>query len=114
MTLKVEGRVVMVPCWNRAARMVALLLILNGSRYSEDLAVGSVSSVVKRITESPGTSPAVSMRMRVDDSNLGLAAMIAEGALQPRVTAAFELDDYGDAFRTIAERRVLGKIVFKF
>jgi NADPH2:quinone reductase len=43
-----------------------------------------------------------------------MAGMIAEGALQPRVTAAFELDDYGDAFRTIAERRVLGKIVFKF
>jgi NADPH2:quinone reductase len=47
--------------------------------------------------------------------NLGeMAAMIAEGTLQPRVTASFDLDDYREAFRTIAERRVLGKIVFTF
>jgi NADPH2:quinone reductase len=42
-----------------------------------------------------------------------MAGMIAEGVLHPRVTASFELDDYREAFRTIAERRVLGKIVFR-
>ncbi len=41
-----------------------------------------------------------------------MAVMVAEGTLRPRVTASFDLGDYGEAFRTIAERRVLGKIVF--
>jgi NADPH2:quinone reductase len=43
-----------------------------------------------------------------------MAGMIAEGVLQPRVTASFDLDEFLEAFRTIAERRVLGKIVFRF
>ena len=42
-----------------------------------------------------------------------MAGMIAEGKLQPRVTASFDLNDYREAFQTIAERRVLGKIVFR-
>lgn len=41
-----------------------------------------------------------------------MARMIDDGILQPRVTATFALDDYKAAFRSIAERRVLGKIVF--
>jgi len=39
-----------------------------------------------------------------------MAAMIADGALQPRCTEAFPLDQYADAFRVITERRVLGKV----
>ena len=41
-----------------------------------------------------------------------MAHMIDDGILQPRITSSFALDDYKEAFRTIAERRVLGKIVF--
>jgi NADPH2:quinone reductase len=42
-----------------------------------------------------------------------LAHMIDDGVLQARVTETFALADYKTAFRTIAERRVLGKIVFE-
>lgn len=42
-----------------------------------------------------------------------MAQMIDSGILQPRITASFPLDEYKEAFRTIAERRVLGKIVFE-
>jgi NADPH2:quinone reductase len=42
-----------------------------------------------------------------------MAQMIGNGKLQPRITATFSLDEYKEAFRTIAERRVLGKIVFE-
>ena len=41
-----------------------------------------------------------------------MVQMIDDGVLQPRITATFGLDDFRKAFRTIAERRVLGKIVF--
>jgi len=41
-----------------------------------------------------------------------MAQMIDDGVLQPRITSSFALDEYKEAFRTIAERRVLGKIVF--
>lgn len=41
-----------------------------------------------------------------------MARMIDDGILQPRISSSFALDDYKEAFRTIAERRVLGKIVF--
>jgi len=37
--------------------------------------------------------------------------MVTAGKLSPRVTQAFALDDFADAFRVITERRVLGKIV---
>ena len=40
-----------------------------------------------------------------------LEAMVADGKLRPRVTQAFALDDFADAFRVITERRVLGKVV---
>ena len=40
-----------------------------------------------------------------------MVAMIADGALHPRCTEAFELEQSADAFRVISERRVLGKIV---
>jgi NADPH2:quinone reductase len=43
-----------------------------------------------------------------------MAGMLVDGVLQPRVSAEFALDDYREAFRTIAERRALGKIVFRF
>jgi NADPH2:quinone reductase len=39
-----------------------------------------------------------------------MAAMIADGALHPRCTETFELEQFADAFRMISERRVLGKI----
>jgi len=42
-----------------------------------------------------------------------MTSMIDAGVLQPRTTATFGLDDFREAFRTIAERRVLGKIAFK-
>jgi NADPH2:quinone reductase len=42
-----------------------------------------------------------------------MASMIDAGILQPRITATFGLDDFRKAFRTFAERRVLGKIVFE-
>lgn len=41
-----------------------------------------------------------------------LAAMIAEGQLDPQVTKTYGLDEFKDAFRSISERRVKGKIVF--
>ena len=42
-----------------------------------------------------------------------MASMIDAGILQPKITATFGLDDFRNAFRTFAERRVLGKIVFE-
>jgi NADPH2:quinone reductase len=42
-----------------------------------------------------------------------LSQMIDAGVLQPRTTSTFALDEYKEAFRTIAERRVLGKIAFE-
>lgn len=44
--------------------------------------------------------------------NVGeLNALVEAGTLRPRFSEAFALDDFIDAFRVIAERRVLGKIV---
>lgn len=40
-----------------------------------------------------------------------LNAMVEAGAIRPRYSEAFGLDDFADAFRVIAERRVLGKVV---
>lgn len=42
-----------------------------------------------------------------------LAAMIGDGRLKPVVTRSFSLDDFKVAFRTISERRVMGKVVFE-
>ena len=44
--------------------------------------------------------------------NVGeLEALVEAGAIRPRYSEAFPLDDFVDAFRVITERRVLGKIV---
>ena len=45
-------------------------------------------------------------------SLLEIEELLASGKLRPRVTATFALEDYKAAFRTIAERRALGKVVF--
>ena len=41
-----------------------------------------------------------------------MAGMIASGQLNPRVTGSYSLDEFGEAFRAITARRVLGKVVF--
>lgn len=41
-----------------------------------------------------------------------IGELFTEGKLTPKVTQSFPLEDYSEAFRTIAERRVLGKVVF--
>ena len=41
-----------------------------------------------------------------------MAAMIADGRLTPKVTAEYPLDKFKEAFRSISERKVMGKIVF--
>lgn len=42
-----------------------------------------------------------------------LAARMAEGTIRPRITEAFPVERFRDAFSALAERRVLGKIVLK-
>lgn len=42
-----------------------------------------------------------------------LTAMVEAGRLTPRVTRSFPLEHYVEAFRTLAERRALGKMVFR-
>lgn len=42
-----------------------------------------------------------------------LAALIDAGKLRPRVTETFALDDYREAFKTLTERRALGKVVLR-
>ena len=42
-----------------------------------------------------------------------MAALIADGTLTPRVTESYALDDFKDAFRTITERRALGKVTLR-
>ncbi|MFQ5608911.1 MAG: NADPH:quinone oxidoreductase family protein [Woeseiaceae bacterium] len=37
--------------------------------------------------------------------------LLEAGKLAPKVTKVFQLDDYGEAFRTVSERRAIGKIV---
>jgi len=41
-----------------------------------------------------------------------MAAMIADGRLNPQVTESYKLDEFREAFRCISERKVRGKIVF--
>ncbi len=38
--------------------------------------------------------------------------MIGKGLLHPRVTGSYALEEFGEAFRAITTRRVLGKVVF--
>ncbi len=42
-----------------------------------------------------------------------LNAMVGDGAIRPRCSAAFALDEFAEAFRLLAERRVLGKVVLR-
>jgi NADPH2:quinone reductase len=42
-----------------------------------------------------------------------LAALIAEGKLNPRVTESYSLDEYVDAFAAITERRARGKVILR-
>lgn len=42
-----------------------------------------------------------------------LTGMIASGAISPRYSEAFDLEDYVDAFRVLSERRALGKVVLR-
>ena len=42
-----------------------------------------------------------------------MAEMIGAGLLQPRVTGAYPLDEFREAFRAITARRVRGKVVFR-
>lgn len=42
-----------------------------------------------------------------------MAAMIAKGKLRPRVTEAYPLDDYKQAFAAITERRARGKVILR-
>ena len=42
-----------------------------------------------------------------------MASLIAAGKLKPRVTEAYPLDDYIDAFKAITERRALGKVILR-
>ncbi len=42
-----------------------------------------------------------------------IAQLIMEGVLTPRVTESYSLDDYGDAFKAITERRARGKVTLR-
>jgi NADPH2:quinone reductase len=42
-----------------------------------------------------------------------LAALIADGKLNPRVTESYALDDYVQAFGAITERRARGKVILR-
>lgn len=44
---------------------------------------------------------------------LEMAQLIKEGVLTPRVTESYSLDDYGDAFKAITERRARGKVTLR-
>jgi NADPH2:quinone reductase len=44
---------------------------------------------------------------------LDMAAMVSAGALQPRVTESYSLDDYVKAFSAITERRARGKVILR-
>lgn len=42
-----------------------------------------------------------------------LLAMVSEGTIKPRVTEAYQLDDFVDAYRAISGRTAMGKVVFE-
>lgn len=44
---------------------------------------------------------------------LEMAQLIKDGALTPRVTESYSLDDYSDAFKAITERRARGKVTLR-
>ena len=47
------------------------------------------------------------------DNVLAMERMVDAGALCPRYSESFPLEDFADAFRLITERRVLGKVVLE-
>ena len=58
--------------------------------------------------------PWASRNPREQYANLAaITDLIAAGRMQPRISETFALEDFCDAFRTITERRVLGKTVFR-
>jgi NADPH2:quinone reductase len=42
-----------------------------------------------------------------------MVGLLSEGKLTPRITATYALEDYIQAYRDVAERRITGKTVFK-
>jgi len=59
-----------------------------------------------------GTWAAKNPRVQMQNV-MELAALIQQGALKPRVTESYALDDYVDAFRAITERRARGKVILR-
>jgi NADPH2:quinone reductase len=58
-----------------------------------------------------GTWAAKNPQMQVQNLQ-EMAALIADGRLNPKVTETYTLDEFKHAFRAISERKVKGKIVF--
>ena len=42
-----------------------------------------------------------------------MISLLIEGKIAPRITAAYDLDDYVQAYEDVAERRITGKTVFR-
>jgi NADPH2:quinone reductase len=42
-----------------------------------------------------------------------MISLLNEGKIAPRITAAYDLDDYVQAYKDVAERRITGKTVFR-
>jgi NADPH2:quinone reductase len=59
-----------------------------------------------------GTWAARNPKLQIQNM-LEMAKMIKEGTITPRVTESYALDDYVDAFKTITERRALGKVTLR-
>jgi NADPH2:quinone reductase len=59
-----------------------------------------------------GTWAAQNPRVQLDNVK-EMAKLISAGKLRPRVTESYALDDFREAFRTITERRALGKVILK-
>ena len=59
-----------------------------------------------------GTWAAKNPKLQIQNM-MELAAMISDGTLTPRITESYALEDYKDAFRTITERRALGKVILR-
>ena len=43
-----------------------------------------------------------------------VAELVSQGTLEPRITAVYPLDRFGEAFAELAERRARGKVVLTF
>ena len=78
-------------------------------RFSANIALLKEASIVGVWW---GTWAARNPRLQIQNI-MELSDLIAKGALTPRVTASYALDEYKDAFRTITERRALGKVTLR-